>query len=248
MTTISRAGSGVLLVLQLWSALAIAQEPAVQAPAAPSSAPSGVLDRTAERERIRRERQAIDQSLQHAQAACYQRFAVEDCLRAARRRAREDLAVLRQQESMMDDSERRERAALRLRSIEERQSIRAAEALPASVPRASPRRHRRQPCRASGRRSAIRKPPTPIRRNAARRCSSGLRRSASARQKNCRLPRSARSVFNSARRRMQPVAANLPHPWFPDGAGRAGAGVNGLEGRGGAPGARPSFLRPVLRS
>lgn len=138
MTTISRAGSGVLLVLQLWSALAIAQEPAVQAPAAPSSAPSGVLDRTAERERIRRERQAIDQSLQHAQAACYQRFAVEDCLRAARRRAREDLAVLRQQESMMDDSERRERAALRLRSIEERQSIRAAEALPASVPRASP--------------------------------------------------------------------------------------------------------------
>lgn len=125
--------TGVILVL-LWTGLASAQ-----VPAAPSSVSMGTADHTAERERIRREREAIDKNLQRTQVACYQRFAVEDCLRAARRQARTDHAVLRQQESLMDDRERRERAAQRLQSIEDRQSARAVDAPepPAIAPRAS---------------------------------------------------------------------------------------------------------------
>lgn len=131
MTAISHLGTGVFFSL-LWVALA-----AAQAPAAPSSVSPGGLNHAAERERIGRERLAIDEALQRTQAACYQRFAVEDCLRTARRRAREHLAVLRQQESMMDDRERRERAAQRLQSIEERQNTRGAEVPSVIMPRAS---------------------------------------------------------------------------------------------------------------
>ena len=125
--------TGVILVL-LWTGLASAQ-----GAVAPSSSAMATADHTAERERIRREREAIDKNLQRTQVACYQRFAVEDCLRAARRQTRTDHAVLRQQESLMDDRERRERAAQRLQSIEDRRSARAADAPepPAIASRAS---------------------------------------------------------------------------------------------------------------
>lgn len=125
MAVVRRVAAGALALLL--STLASAQ----------ASVASGALDHAAQRERIGRERLAIDETLQRAQAACYQRFAVEDCLRAARRRAREDLAVLRQQESVMDDRERRERAAQRLHGVEERQQGRGADVPPAAVPRAS---------------------------------------------------------------------------------------------------------------
>ena len=114
--------AGAFLVL-LWTGVVSAQ-----VPTAPSSVSMGKADHTAERERIRREREAIDEKLQRTQVTCYQRFAVEGCLRAARRQARTDHAVLRQQESLMDDRERRERAAQRLQSIEDRRSARAADA------------------------------------------------------------------------------------------------------------------------
>lgn len=119
------------------TALTCAQAPDVRAPVALSAVPSEPQDSAAERERIRRERDAIDQALQRTQVTCYQRFAVEDCLRAARRQARKEQAVLRQQESMMDDRERHERAAQRLQSNEERQSVRTADAPSGVAPRAS---------------------------------------------------------------------------------------------------------------
>lgn len=131
MNALLRRCTGGLLALLL-TGLASAQ-----APVAPAPASSGVRDHTAERERIRRERGAIEDTLQRTQASCYQRFAVEDCLRAARRQARKEQAVLRQQESAMDDRERRERAAQRLESIEERQSTRVADTPPVIAPRAS---------------------------------------------------------------------------------------------------------------
>lgn len=140
--------TGGLLAL-LWAGLASAQAPAVPAPVASALASTGGRDDTAEeRERIRKARGAIEDTLQRAQAACYQRFAVEDCLRAARRQAREAQAVLRQQETAMDDRERRERAAQRLKSIEERQSTRAADAPPVigrGAPQPPATRQRAQP-------------------------------------------------------------------------------------------------------
>ena len=63
------------------------------------------------------QRQATEAAFQQGQAACYQRFAVEDCLNVERRRARKAHALLEQQETTLDEAERRERAALRLKDI-----------------------------------------------------------------------------------------------------------------------------------
>lgn len=83
--------------------------------------------RQAEHARIRQERAALAASRQRDEAACYKRFAVEDCLREVRAKVREVENLLRSQEVELNDAERREKAAERLRAIEEKQ--RAAPAL-----------------------------------------------------------------------------------------------------------------------
>ncbi|MEZ5718587.1 MAG: hypothetical protein R3E55_09065 [Burkholderiaceae bacterium] len=92
--------------------------------------------RAAGREAVRKEREAIARSLRQAEAGCYQRFAVEDCLRDARRRARDVQAILRQREAVWDEAERQERAARRQQDIQQRQNERA---VPAPVRPAAPR-------------------------------------------------------------------------------------------------------------
>ncbi|MGE5330786.1 MAG: hypothetical protein ACM3Q3_03385 [Nitrospirota bacterium] len=93
--------------------------------------------RAAGREAVRKEREAIARSLRQAEAGCYQRFAVEDCLRDARRRARDAQATLRQREAVWDEAERQERAARRRQDIQQRQNERGA--VPAPVRPAAPR-------------------------------------------------------------------------------------------------------------
>lgn len=78
--------------------------------------------RKLERERIRHEREAVTSRRHQAEAACYQRFAVEDCLRGVRAQAREAQDRLRAKEIEINDAERREKAAERLRSIEDKQA------------------------------------------------------------------------------------------------------------------------------
>lgn len=92
--------------------------------------------RAAGREAVRKEREAIVRSLRQAEAGCYQRFAVEDCLRDARRHARDAQATLRQREAVWDEAERQERAARRQQDIQQRQNERA---VPAPVRPAAPR-------------------------------------------------------------------------------------------------------------
>ena len=89
------------------------------------------------RARIEQKSQAIDQALKQAETACYQRFAVEDCLRKERQNARKAQALLRQQKAVLDDAERRERAAQRLKAIAERELPTPAPAT-AHVKEASP--------------------------------------------------------------------------------------------------------------
>ncbi len=74
--------------------------------------------RDSARARIAAERQAIAQRLSQQEVACYQRFAVEDCLRKARTQARTEDNALRREELEINDAERREKSANRLRSIE----------------------------------------------------------------------------------------------------------------------------------
>lgn len=84
-----------------------------------------------ERARIRHERQVVEQAQAQAEAACYQRFAVEDCLRQARQTARKAQTELRQQEAVINEAERRQRAAQRLEEIAERERTRP---VPAPIP------------------------------------------------------------------------------------------------------------------
>ena len=69
------------------------------------------------RARIVGERQAVQQRLSQQEKACYQRFAVEDCLREVRTQGRKEDNALRLQEQKINDIERREKSAARLRSI-----------------------------------------------------------------------------------------------------------------------------------
>ncbi|MDD2712224.1 MAG: hypothetical protein PHU77_04820 [Simplicispira sp.] len=121
-----------------WLALLLSAGGHAQSVPAPSGAPqSPAVSGTAvgaaqERARIHQERQAIARALQQSQTACYQRFAVEDCLQKARRTARQSDASLRQREAVLDATERRERAAQRLAVIAEHEK-----SLPAPMPAVS---------------------------------------------------------------------------------------------------------------
>ncbi|NMM79602.1 hypothetical protein B2J86_01415 [Acidovorax sp. SRB_14] len=120
-----RCVGGAWLLLGL--AGAHAQTPTAHADAAAAAA------RAQESESLQREREAIDRALQQAEKGCYQRFAVEDCLREARRSAREARARVRQRQLVLDEAERRERAAQRLSEIQERESTRVPPTPPPSA-------------------------------------------------------------------------------------------------------------------
>jgi hypothetical protein len=68
-------------------------------------------------QRLRLDYEAIDQQ---AQAACYQKFAVTDCLRAARAKKRVILDDLRRQEVILNDLDRQYKAAEALKRIEKK--------------------------------------------------------------------------------------------------------------------------------
>lgn len=120
---------GALWALGAW---AHAQTPP-DAPVAPQGGDRGSqTEREAQRHGFQRERAAVASTLRQAETACYQRFAVEDCLRGARRTARTARAQIAQREAILEEAERRERAAQRLSDIAERQS-----AQPQPVPRSA---------------------------------------------------------------------------------------------------------------
>jgi colicin import membrane protein len=74
----------------------------------------------AERARLKSERSAAEAAYKAEEKACYGKFAVTDCLNAAKTRRRGALADLRRQESSLNDAERKRKAAQRLRETEER--------------------------------------------------------------------------------------------------------------------------------
>lgn len=121
-----------MIMLKRLALVALAGFACVLAAPAPaqSGAPAGVpqgspqaaaAQRKAEHDRIRHERDAIKARRQQDEAACYQRFSVEDCLRGVRAGARDAESRLRAQEIELNDAERKEKAAERLKSIEEKQ-------------------------------------------------------------------------------------------------------------------------------
>ncbi len=77
-----------------------------------------------ERARIDAERAAAQQAYGQEEADCYQRFAVNDCLREVRKRRRVTLEELRRQEIVLNDARRAAAAAEQVRRVEQRSAER----------------------------------------------------------------------------------------------------------------------------
>ena len=79
-----------------------------------------------ERKELQKKRAVIEEQRLLDEKLCYQKFAVEGCLAEARRVAREKDAPLRARELNINDLERKEKAAERLKAIEEKKADNAA--------------------------------------------------------------------------------------------------------------------------
>src|SRR5450830_653172 len=97
----------------------LAVDPSSDGPAQPQASPSFS---EVERVRIERERTVEMQRQQQVESACYQRFAVNDCLLESRVKHREVMADLKRQEITLNDRERRLRSSEQLRRIEDKVS------------------------------------------------------------------------------------------------------------------------------
>ena len=78
----------------------------------------------AERKRISAERQQADAVFAAEQKACYQKFAVTGCLEEARKKHQVIVDDLRRQDTSLNDLERKQRTAERLRQLEEKEEDR----------------------------------------------------------------------------------------------------------------------------
>jgi hypothetical protein len=76
----------------------------------------------AQRERIAAERSRAEAVFRTQEKACYRKFAVNDCLNAAKAQRRQVLADLRRQEISLNDARRKRKAAEHLQSIDQRSS------------------------------------------------------------------------------------------------------------------------------
>ena len=94
---------------------ALALPVAAQTPWAPA-------DMEAEKTRIDGERKSIDARYDEERAVCYKKFAVQDCLTDARRRRRAQVEDLNRQEAILNDAERKRRAAAALERLDEKAS------------------------------------------------------------------------------------------------------------------------------
>ena len=75
----------------------------------------------AERHRIEAERKAAGQRFDDAEKVCWQRFAVNACLREARAERRATRARLRQEDLALNELERQRTTATRLRELDQKQ-------------------------------------------------------------------------------------------------------------------------------
>ena len=75
-----------------------------------------------ERERIAKDRLAVERDAQRAQQVCSGQFAVTDCVNRAKAERRERLRPLEQEQALLDEALRKQRATERLAQIQQRQA------------------------------------------------------------------------------------------------------------------------------
>jgi colicin import membrane protein len=97
---------------------------------AQSNAATGNADFEAERSRLAAERAAIEARFDKERAACYQKFAVEDCLRDSRKRRRAETDHIKRQESAINDIERQRRGAAELEKLDQKAATRRPQDTP----------------------------------------------------------------------------------------------------------------------
>ena len=98
---------------------------------AQSAATSGNLDFNSERARIATERAALESRSKAEQAACYQKFAVEDCLSDIRQRNRKLTDDLKRQEAAINDIQRKQRGTAQLDRLDEKNATPRSQDQPA---------------------------------------------------------------------------------------------------------------------
>jgi colicin import membrane protein len=86
----------------------------------PSRSVVAAEDRAQQRVRIAAERREANRRFEEARRACEERFAVTTCLDEARRERRRVLDRLAADQAVLDDAQRRQRAAERLRGIQDK--------------------------------------------------------------------------------------------------------------------------------
>lgn len=97
---------------------------------AQSNAAAGNADFEAERSRLAAERAAIEARYEKERAACYQKFAVEDCLLDSRRRRRTETDHIKRQETAINDIERQRRGAAELEKLDQKAATRRPQDAP----------------------------------------------------------------------------------------------------------------------
>ncbi|MGJ7492409.1 hypothetical protein [Variovorax sp. ZT4R33] len=85
---------------------------------AQTNAAAGNVDMEAERARLSKERAESVERAKTERTACYQRFAVEDCLQESRRKRRTVEDGIKRQEADLNDMERKRRAAAQLERLD----------------------------------------------------------------------------------------------------------------------------------
>ena len=78
---------------------------------------------TAERARLKAQRSKVEAEFTAEEKACYGKFAVTDCLTAARTKRRTAVGDLRRQEIALNDTARKRNAAERRHSIDEKNAL-----------------------------------------------------------------------------------------------------------------------------
>jgi hypothetical protein len=117
-----------------------------QTPApAPDPVPYDAEHDARERTRIQHEREQVAAEYKEAQADCYQRFAVNTCLRDARRARRVVIDRLRAEEIVLDDAKRPAEAQAHKQRVDARQVERARQEAARAQEDAARERARTQP-------------------------------------------------------------------------------------------------------
>ena len=99
----------------------------------------------AEHERIARERAEVTATYNKQEAACLEGFVVTPCLEAARKAQRDGLARLRRQEVLLDEEQRKARAAQRMQSIQNNQEAQSQRPTAPTPPGAAASKAERMP-------------------------------------------------------------------------------------------------------